>query len=206
MRSNYHLWVSYQVRDRASEQVRNRASRVLEQTQSLTYQLRPRLLVLVDFVRRENRLGQLQWPAFRESPLDTSITQDFGVALRQSWAGVRGATTLRLGYHLLEQRGYGLATLLPNAGGSGPAAPKAAAIYLHQITRQHGPEAAIERRATAGFTLAASLWLQWRRTFSTYETGQGLPRGSGYLVADLARETRQLVPYFEITGAWRVGR
>jgi hypothetical protein len=207
VRSNYHLWVSYQVRDRASEQVRNRASRVLEQTQSLTYQLRPRLLVLADYVRRENRLGQLEWPAFRESPLDTSITQDFSLAMRQSWTGTHGTTTLRLGYHLLEQRGYGRATLLPDPVSNSPAtSAKASAIYLHQITRQHGPEAAVERRATAGFTLAASLWLQWRRTFSAYEAGTGLPTGNGYLAAELARETQQLVPYFEVTGAWCVGR
>ena len=206
IRSNYHLWVSYQVRDRAAEQSRNRASRVLEQTQSLTYQLRPRLLVLADFVRRENRLGQFEWPAFRESPLDTSITQDFSLALRQNWVGRQGATTLRLGYHLLEQRGYGPATLLPAVGLSGPtAASTLTPIYLHQITRQHGPEVAVERRATAGFTLVASLWLQWRRTFSSYTPGAGLPTGSAYLATDLSRETHQLVPYFEVTGAWRIG-
>ena len=201
-RAQYHLWVSYQVRDRASEQSRNRASRVLEQTQALTYQLRPQLLVLLDYVRRENRLGQLEWPAFRESPLDTAITQDFALGLRRGWAGAGGATTLRLGYHLLEQRGYGRATLLPPAGGSGPTATRAAPIFLRQITRQHGPEAAVERRAAAGSGLTASLWLQWRRTFATYETGAGLPGGSAFLATDLARETRQLVPYFEVTGSW----
>ena len=201
IRSNYHLWVSYQVRDLTSEQARNRASRVLEQTQALTYQLRPRLLLLADYARRENRVGQLDWTRFRESPLDTSVTHDFSVGARQSWAGPKGSTSLRLGYRLLEQRNYGRAALETDA----PTGPAATLIYLHSITRQQGPEVAVERRATAGFTLTASIWLQWLRTYSTYTTGQGAYTGSTYTALDLDRETRRLLPYFELTAEWRVG-
>jgi hypothetical protein len=200
IRSSYHLWVSYQVRDRASEQARNRASRVLEQTQSVSYQLRPRLLLLADYVRRENRIGQLQWPQFRESPLDTSVTHDLTAGLRQSWAGRRGSTSLRLGYRLLEQRNYGRAALLPE-----PNTSNSSLIYLHNITRQQGPEAAVERRAIAGFNLSASVWLQWLHTYYTYAPGPGAYAGSSYTVADLDRETRRVVPYFELTAEWRVG-
>ncbi|WP_310398152.1 hypothetical protein [Hymenobacter sp.] len=202
LRSTYHLWVSYQVRDRESEQARNRASRVLEQTQSISYQLRPRLLLLADYVRRENRVGQLDWARFRESPLDTSVTHDLTVGLRQSWAGRQGGTSLRLGYRLLEQRNYGRAALLSDA----PTGPASSLIYLRGITRQQGPELAVERHATAGFNLVASVWLQWLRTFSTYTTGPGAFIGSSYTALDLARETRRLLPYFELTAEWRVGR
>lgn len=203
LRSAYHLWVSYQVRDLAAEQARNRASRVLEQTQSLTYQLRPHLLLLADYVRRENRVGQLDWARFRESPLDTSVTHDLAAGARQSWAGPRGTTSLRLGYRLLEQRNYGRAALLPEATAGNSTATL---IYLHSITRQQGPELAVERRATAGFNLAASVWLQWLRTYSTYAPGAGTYPGSSYSALDLARETRRLLPYFELTAEWRVGR
>ena len=202
IRSNYHLWVSYQVRDRASEQARNRASRVLEQTQSISYQLRPQLLLLADYARRENRVGQLQWQAFRESPLDTSVTHDLTAGLRQTWNGRRGGSSLRLGYRLLEQRNYGRAALI----GDNPTGPASALIYLHNVTRQHGPELAVERHANAGFNLAASLWLQWMRTFYTYSPGRGAYTGSSYTAADLARETQRIVPYFELTAEWRVGR
>ena len=202
VRSNYHLWVSYQVRDRDSEQARNRASRVLEQTQSVTYQLRSRLLLLADYVRRENRVGQLDWSRFRESPLDTSVTHDFSIGARQSWAGPRGGTSLRLGYRLLEQRNYGRAALLSELT-TGPASTL---IYLHSITRQHGPEVAVERHATAGFNLTASIWLQSLRTFSTYTAGQGAYAGSSYSAMDLARETRRVLPYFELMAEWRVGQ
>jgi hypothetical protein len=202
LRSGYHLWVSYQVRDRASEQTRNRASRVLEQTQSISYQLRPRLLLLADYVRRENRLGQLQWREFRESPLDTSVTHDFTAGLRQSWNGRRGSTSLRGGYRLLEQRNYGRAALLPET----PTGPASTLIYLRNIARQHGPEVAVERRAIAGFNLAASVWLQWLRNYYSYTPGSGSYIGTSYLQADLEQETRRILPYFELTAEWRLSR
>ena len=199
--STYHLWVSYQVRDQATEQARSRASRVLEQSQSLSYQLRPRLLLLADYQRRENRVGQLNWVRFRESPLDTSVTHDLSVGARQSWAGPRGSTSLRLGYRLLEQRNYGRAALLLDQ----PTGPATALIYLHNITRQQGPEVGIERRA-GGLTLTASLWLQWLRTYYAYRPGPGSFNGTSYAAADLARETRRVLPYFEVAAEWRVGR
>ena len=203
LRSSYHLWVSYQVRDLRSEQARNRASRVLEQTQSLTYQLRPRLLLLADYIRRENRVGQLEWTKFQESPLDTSVTHDFAVGTRQSWVGRHGSTSLRLGYRLLEQRNYGRAALILE----NPTGPGTSLIYLHSITRQQGPEVAVERHVAGRFNLTASLWLQWLRTYSTYAPGTGAyAAGSSYTALDLNRETRRLLPYFELTAEWRVGR
>ncbi|HEX8326382.1 MAG TPA: hypothetical protein VF629_02490 [Hymenobacter sp.] len=201
VRSTYHLWVSYQVRDLATEQGRNRTSRVLEQTQNISYQLRPHLLLLADYVRRENRVGQLNWSQFRESPLDTSVTHDFSAGARQSWVGPRGSTSLRLGYRLLEQRNYGRAALLLDA----PTGPPTALIYLRNITRQQGPEMAVERHTT-NFNLTASVWLQWLRTYSTYTMGTGPFAGSSYSALDLDRQTRRLLPYFELTAEWRVGR
>ena len=201
IRSNYHLWVSYQVRDLATEQGRNRASRVLEQTQAISYQLRPRLLLLADYVRRENRVGQLDWTRFRESPLDTSVTHDFAIGARQGWAGPRGTSSLRLGYRLLEQRNYGRAALLLD----NPTGPATSLIYLHSITRQHGPELAVERH-TGSFNLTASVWLQWLRTYSTYARGRGTFAGSSYSALDLDRETSRVLPYFELAADWRLGR
>ena len=204
LRSQYHLWVSYQVRDRPAEQARNRASRVLETTQSLGFQLSPRLALQADYLRRENRIGQLVWPAFRESPLDTSLTHDLTAGLRRTWAGPHGSSSLRLGYRLLEQRNYARALLLPDPG---TASPSSQLIYRHGITRQQGPELAVERRATAGLNLTASLWLQWLRTFSTYTPGTGsTASGSSFTATELALETRRLIPYFEFSAEWRLGR
>jgi len=199
LKSTYHLWVSYQVRDRASEQLKNRASRVLEQQQNLSYQLSARRLLTLDYVRRENRVGLLNWAQFRESPLDTTITHDLAGGLRQGWSGRRGQSSLRLGYRFLEQRTHGRAALLAPDGGT------PALIYLRNVTRQHGPDVAYERHTNAGFTLTASLWLQQLRTFYHYRQGQGFYAGSSYTAEDLARETHNLYPYFEVAVNWRVG-
>ncbi|MBO0359530.1 hypothetical protein J0X19_16340 [Hymenobacter sp. BT186] len=199
IRSTYHLWVSYQVRDRASEQLRNRASRVLEQQQNLTYQLRPRLLATLDYTRRENRVGLLRWPAFKESPLDTTITHDLSGGLRYGWLGRRPQPTsssLRVGYRFLEQRTHGRAALVQDAGGS-------SLIYLRSLTRQQGPDVAYERRA-GNLALSATLWLQQLRTLYRYRLGTGSFVGASYTPADLARTTTNLYPYFEMAVAWRV--
>ncbi|RYU78404.1 hypothetical protein [Hymenobacter persicinus] len=198
LKSTYHLWVSYQVRDRASEQLKNRASRVLEQQQNLSYQLSPRRLLTLDYVRRENRIGLLNWARFRESPLDTTITHDLLGGVRQGWSGRRGQSSLRLGYRFLEQRTHGRAALLHD--GSSPTL-----IYLRNVTRQHGPDLAYERQTNQGFVLTASLWLQQLRTFYRYREGQGLYAGTSYTPAELARQTHNLYPYFEVAVNWRVG-
>jgi hypothetical protein len=199
IRSMYHLWVSYQVRDRVSEQSRNRSNRVLEQQQHLTYQLQPRLLASLDYARRENRVGLLRWPAFKESPLDTTITHDLSGNLRYGWSGRRQMSTsnsLRLGYRFLEQRTQGRALLVQDAGPS-------SLIYLRAITRQQGPDVAYERRA-GNLTLSASMWLQQLRTLYRYRLGTGSFIGTSYTAADLERTTNELYPYFEVALAWRV--
>ncbi|MBD2713616.1 hypothetical protein KBK19_01065 [Microvirga sp. STR05] len=199
IRSTYHLWVSYQVRDRASEQLRNRASRVLEQQQNLTYQLTPRLLATVDYARRENRVGLLRWPAFKESPLDTTITHDLRGGLRYGWTGrrrpVASASSLRLGYRFLEQRTHSRAALVQDAGTS--------LIYLRALTRQQGPDVTYERRA-GSLAFSASLWLQELRTLSRYRPGTGSFVGTSYTPDDLTRTTHDLYPYFEVALAWRL--
>ncbi|TGE20618.1 hypothetical protein E5K00_21740 [Hymenobacter aquaticus] len=199
LKSTYHLWVSYQVRDRLSEQLKNRASRVLEQQQHVGYQFTPRLLASLDYIRRENRIGLLNWQQFKESPLDTSITHDLAASLRHSWSGLRGTSSLRLGYRFLEQRSHGRAALLDAASGAG-----STLIYLRSLTRQQGPDLAYERRSQAGFTVVGSIWLQQLRTFYRYTEGQGPYVGAGYTIEDLRRETRNLYPYFEVAVNWRI--
>ena len=87
-----------------------------------------------------------------------------------------------------------------------PTGPATSLIFLHNITRQQGPEVAQERRATAGFNIVASVWLQWLHTCSTYTTGVGSFAGSSYTALDLARETQRVLPYFELSAEWRVGQ
>lgn len=190
-RATYHLWVSYQVRDRAAEQARNRASRVLELDQHLQWEVRPQWLLTLDYQRRENRIGQLNWQTFRESPLDTTILHDTSLGLRRGWRGVRGQSSLRAGYRFLEQRSHQRAALLPEGAG----AP--GLIFLRTLTRQHGPELSFERRAGA-LVLTTTLWLQQLQNLYRYRPGPGSYAGSSYTAEELAQRSSRLLPYFEL--------
>ncbi|GAA4379209.1 hypothetical protein [Hymenobacter koreensis] len=198
-RAAYHLWVSYQVRDRASEALRNRASRVLELEQHLSYQFTPNWLATADYQRRENRIGLLRWPQFRESPLDTTIVHDLSAGIRRGWNGRRGQSSLRAGYRFLEQRTHNRAALIPDEAGP------TALIYLRAFTRQHGPELAYERRAGA-LALSGSIWLQSLQNRYRYRPGQGTYVGAGYTVEELRRRSDRLLPYFELLLEWQVRR
>jgi hypothetical protein len=198
-RGAYHLWVSYQVRDRASEQVRNRASRVLELEQHLQWEVRPRWLLSLDYQRRENRLGQLNWQTFKESPLDTTILHDMSLGLRRGWQGLHGQSSLRAGYRFLEQRSHQRAALLPEGSGA------AGLIYLRTLTRQHGPELSYERRA-GPLTLSTSLWLQQLQNLYRYRAGRGGYVGSTYTAEELAQRSSRLLPYFELLLEWQLRR
>ncbi|RTQ47579.1 hypothetical protein EJV47_19380 [Hymenobacter gummosus] len=198
-RASYHLWVSYQVRDRAAEQLRNRASRVLEMDQHLQWELRPQWLLSLDYQRRETRIGQLNWQQFKESPLDTTIIHDLSLGLRRGWRGVRGQSSLRAGYRFLEQRSHQRAALLPDGPGA------AGLIYLRTLTRQHGPELAYERRA-GPLTLTTSLWLQQLQNLYRYRPGRGAYAGSTYTAEELALTSSRLLPYFELLLEWQLRR
>ncbi|KAA9331331.1 hypothetical protein F0P96_13860 [Hymenobacter busanensis] len=198
-RAAYHLWVSYQVRDRPTEAARNRANRVLELEQHLSYQLTPRWLATADYQRRENRIGLLRWPQFTESPLDTTIVHDVSVGLRRGWSGLRGQSSLRAGYRFLEQRTHNRAALIPDEAGP------SALIYLRTLTRQHGPELAYERRAGA-LSLTGSLWLQSLQNRYRYRPGQGTYAGASYTAEELRQRSDRLLPYFELLLEWQVRR
>ncbi|WP_400192641.1 hypothetical protein [Hymenobacter sp. B81] len=198
-RASYHLWVSYQVRDRASEASRNRASRVLEMEQHLGYQVTPNWLLTADYQRRENRIGLLRWPEFRESPLDTTILHDLSAGVRRGWQSARSHSSLRAGYRFLEQRAHNRAALVPEAAGP------ASLIFLRTLTRQHGPELAYERRAGA-FTLSGSFWLQSLENRYRYHAGQGTFVGTSYTADELRQRQSRLLPYFELLLEWQVRR
>ncbi|OON70820.1 hypothetical protein [Hymenobacter sp. CRA2] len=198
-RGAYHLWVSYQVRDRPSEQLRNRASRVLELEQHLQWEVRPQWLLTLDYQRRENRIGQLNWQAFKESPLDTTIIHDLSLGMRRGWRGVRGQSSVRAGYRFLEQRSHQRAALLPEGSGS------PGLIYLHALTRQQGPELSYERRA-GPLVLTTSLWLQQLQNLYRYRAGRGSYVGSTYTAEELAQTNKRLLPYFELLLEWQLRR
>ena len=206
--ADVQLRAIYQVRASPIEQARNRATRLLQWQQEWSYRLadavagRREWLLTATYQRRESRFAVLRWPAFREAPLDTTIANDYLLAVRHSLpvraaapAGLRHA--VRVGYRFFEQRVHqpgGLA--VPND------APRL--IYRRDFTWQHGPELRYERALPArGLQLNAAVWLQRITTFRRYRQSQALYAGPTLTPQDFPNRARRTDPYVDVSLAWR---
>jgi hypothetical protein len=186
---------NYQVRHLTSEQLKNRANRTFNQTHMFRYALNPNLLVQLEYYRRENRLGLLNWENFSESPLDTTISNSVAVFVKKSVAGRRAVNSFRGGYRFFEQRIQGKAGLnIPGQTQN--------QIYLHTITRQQGPEISYECRSNKGLRIFASLWLQHLHNFKTYQQSESLFLGSALSPEELAQQNKNWYPYFDVSVHW----
>ena len=163
--------------------------------------LRPRLLLLTDYARRENRVGQLDWTKFRENPLDTSVTHDFLVG---------GA---RVG----------------PVPGAAPVCAWATACWSSAITAarpccwRHPADRLLRSStctASPGSTALKWPWSAAPPPASPWQPAFGCSGCAPFLPTllppvplrvaatplDLARETRRVLPYFGLPAEWRVGR
>ncbi|MBC7448310.1 MAG: hypothetical protein H7330_09650 [Hymenobacteraceae bacterium] len=206
--ADVQLRAIYQVRALRSEQGRNRATRLLQWQQEASYRFGDRAgtrrewLLTATYQRRESRFGVLRWPEFTESPLDTTIANDYLLALRHALpvrvgrpAGLRHA--VRVGYRFFEQR------VLQPGGLTVPGdAPRL--IYRRDFTWQHGPELRYERALPArGLQLNAGVWLQGITTFRRYRPGKSLYAGPSLTPADFPNRARRTDPYFDMSIVWR---
>ncbi len=202
--ADVQLRAIYQVRALLSEQGRNRATRLLQWQQEWSYRLpaRREWLLTVTYQRRESRFGVLRWPEFKEAPLDTTIANDYLLAVRHALpvragrpAGLRHA--VRVGYRFFEQR-------VQQPGGLTVPGDAPRLIYRRDFTWQHGPEVRYERALPArGFLLNAGVWLQGITTFRRYRPSQSLYAGPSLTPADFPSRARRTDPYFDVSLVWR---
>ncbi|MDX5347747.1 MAG: hypothetical protein LPK19_10920, partial [Hymenobacteraceae bacterium] len=197
IRSQYQLWVTYHVRALTSEQLKNRSDRTLYQQYELSYSLNRNWRTSLLYNRRENRLSLLNWQKFTESPLDTTISNDLTLSLQKRFRNEFSESSLRLGYRYFEQRIQNRNGLqLPDA------TPKT--IYLHNITRQHGPELTAEyRHSKYRLDFYASVWLQQLHTFYSYATTETPFLGPALSLSDLNRKQKHFYPTFEVSLNWQ---
>ncbi|MGB3616699.1 MAG: hypothetical protein WBA12_01150 [Catalinimonas sp.] len=191
----YRLLAIYQVRDATREQAKNRANRVLIMNHELNYELDRRHTAVLEFVRRETRLGRLDWRTFRETPLDTALVYDVTLAGRRRFQRGESAITTQVGYRTFHQSRRQRAGLSSEASGSG-------LIFLNHLTVQHGPVARVSWERGARLQLAADGWFQWLRIFYRYDTAEGTFLGRTYTDEELARVERDFVPYFNLHFSW----
>jgi len=133
---DYSLWVTYQVRDFASQQdKKNRSNRIFKMTHLMNYKLTNSASIELEFLRRENRIGRLNWEAFTESPTDTTIIYDMSLSIKKVLfqANKNNSCAVGVGYRYFEQNKRNKAGLNTNPS-------EKLLIYLHHITLQHGPE------------------------------------------------------------------
>ncbi|KAA9331849.1 hypothetical protein F0P94_13710 [Adhaeribacter soli] len=186
---------NYQVRDLSTEQLKNRANRTFNQTHQLRYDLTRNLALQLEYYRRENRLGLLNWDNFSESPLDTTISNSLAFFVRKGITGRKMQTSLRAGYRYFEQRIQGKA-------GFSDQGQTPTQIYLHNITRQHGPELSYECHTHKGLRIYTSFWLQRLHTFKAYRQTDLPYLGTTYSPEELQQQTKAWYPYFDVSVHW----
>ncbi len=202
--ADFQLRAIYQVRALNAEQGRNRATRLLQWQQELTYRLPTRAdwRLLATHQRRESRFGVLDWTRFAETPLDTTVANDYLLSVRHALpvrrTGANGRSqALRIGYRFFEQRVQQRAGL--EVAGQAPQL-----IYRRAFTWQHGPEVRYERAFPArGLRLTTAVWLQRLSNFTRYREGQGFFQGAATPPDELARRTLRTDAYFDLALAWR---
>ncbi len=186
------IQANYQVRSLLREQAKNRANRTFNQNQLFRYQATKDLSFQMEYNRRENRLGLLNWERFSESPLDTTISNTLAFFAKKVVAGRKIQSGFRGGYRFFEQRVQGNAGL--TVAGQPPVL-----IFLNTVTRQHGPEVSYEARTNRGLRLYASLWMQQLQNFKTYRQSELPFLGQAFSPEELGQKTRNWYPYFDVS-------
>ena len=186
------IQANYQVRSLASEQLKNRANRTFNQIQIFRYDAGRNFMLQLEYNRRENRLGLLNWDKFSESPLDTTISNTLAVFAKKAHQGRKIHSSFRGGYRFFEQRVQGKSGLTVPAK-----AP--VQIYLHTITRQQGPEISYEARTSKGLRIYASLWMQRLQHLKTYNQTEIPFLGISYSSEELAQQSKNWYPYFDVS-------
>jgi hypothetical protein len=190
------IWATYQVRDFEGQQDKNRSNRILLFNHQIEYRLASRWRILAELLRRENRLSQLNWEKFSESPIDTVTLYDLAVRSQYlSAQDFNGQWSVQLGYRAFWQVRKSRASLSdPSVG--------AKLIYLKSYFVQQGPQLKFLFRKDDRILLQGELWLQWSEQFFAYSRSDKVYLGNNYTPEQLASRDRRFLPFFSLQGTW----
>jgi hypothetical protein len=201
-RADYSIQSTYNVRNFATEQLKNRSNRIFLTNHNIDATLTKRWHTLIDFTRRENRLSLLNWSAFRESPLDTVVIYDASIRFQYYWQNTKGSSVRTFaGYRYFRQTRQNEVGLSTETGG-------VVAIALDNIILQHGPRLGVSWQTSFGLFCYADIWLQTNRVYYRYDPTTRVYLGQSYSAEQLAQQQNQFLPYFTLTArynlsAWR---
>lgn len=189
------IWATYQVRDFESQQDKNRSNRVLLIAHQGEYRFNQKWKVMGDFLRRENRLSQLNWERFSESPIDTVTIYDISMKgqLAQNQSGSEKG--FQLGYRAYWQVRKAKASLIDPGNG-------ARLIFLRTVIIQQGPQLRFIWSKPGKFSLSAEVWMQWSSQYFTYKKSDESFLGNNYTAEQLAFRDDRFLPFFTINGIW----
>jgi len=193
--ATYGLWATYNVRQFALEESKNRANRIWIQQYQARYQATPSWYFLVDGLRRENRIAQLNWSRFKESPIDTIVLIDLHLRAGHTLVSRHKGTSLSIegGYKLVRQDRHNL------AGVTQPGLPTRQAA-LHTITAQQGPSIALAWELPGRGRILLDSWLQWAVTRYKYRLSEQIFVGQTYTASQLNTPDKHLYVFFNLTG------
>ena len=187
------IWATYQVRDFASQQEKNRSNRVLIFSHQMDYKINGRQGLVAELLRRENRLSQLNWKDFRESPIDTVILNDIALRYRFVWKGF----ALQAGYRAFWQLRKSRASL-PEPGLG------ARLIYLRSYFIQQGPQLRFLREGNGRLRLQGEIWMQWSSQFFSFKKSDLPYLGNPVFPEQLALRENRFLPFFNLQAMWRI--
>lgn len=193
----YSIWATYNVRDFASEQDKNRANRIFILSHQGGYDLSKKYTLLADLLRRENRLGLLNWKKFAETPLDTVVTYDASMRLQRQFQGKNQRQgRIQIGYRVFRQSRRSTAGLTKATGGN-------VLIGLHNIIIQHGPRLILAWQKNETWNIEADIWLQKSVTKNKYDLTAQSYIGSAFTQQQIDAVQKSFFPYFNIRLLWQ---
>jgi hypothetical protein len=195
---NYSLFVTYHVRDFETEQGKNRSNRILLTNISGRYTVNKNYALQLDVLRRENRLSQLNWKKFAESPIDTVVIWDFTAKLQRSFTSLRTNLRFDLGYRTFRQSRSNTTGI--NEGGGSKLA------YVSNIILQHGPVSSLSVQLKNGFNLSAEIWIQSTAIYNDYQKTNTSYTGPATTTAELDVVQRNFFPNFNLNINWLINR
>lgn len=196
LNSQMGIWATYQVRDFESVQDKNRSNRVLIFNNQATYTFSARWKLFADALRRENRLSQLNWGNFSESPIDTVTIYDLSLRTQyQQTANQNTVWSVQAGYRAFWQVRKSKASLTDPAQG-------ARLIFLRHYIVQQGPQLKVLWQASQRWEFMSEFWLQWTSQYYRYQEAADVYIGSSYTSEQLAFKDRRFLPYFTVKGLY----
>jgi hypothetical protein len=193
--SQMGIWATYQVRDFENQQDKNRSNRVLIFSHQAEYWFDQKWKLLADLLRRENRLSQLNWERFSESPIDTVTIYDLSLKGQYAFGEKGEERGLQWGYRAYWQVRKAKASLLDPAVGS-------KLIFLRTVIIQQGPQIRWVWSKPGRYSLSADFWLQWSSQYFTYKRSDEVFLGNSYTTEQLAFRDHRFLPYFTINAIW----